>query len=349
MQARDIDGQRRAGIGHDSGAHHRREPVRADAAQALDPQFVGAAVSHCAATPVFLGEVVPRHPVDVGGQRAWPRRPASSPPAPSACWRAAHARRRSAPPSARIRQVAQSDVTDARQRSVDTAQHVGDADVGGRPGEFVAAVTPAVAAHQPIGPQVGKNVDEELRRNALGLGSSSVLTRSPPEPRPTVTIARTAYSRFADIRMPRILPSDPAGNGSKTREPDRQHLAATVISALRAASTALGAPEVTRLVTASLPTGPDVMPGTRGRVRARLRSPSSCRSQAIGQVRHRRRRDDLRGVKHCRSPLNPVATKDFGLRRRAAPPGRAGVWAGTVSMDPAAPSGRPWRAVQRRR
>ena len=44
-----------------------------------------------------------------------------------------------------------ADVPDAGQRPVDAAQHVGDADLVG-PGEFVAAVAAALAAHQSVGP-----------------------------------------------------------------------------------------------------------------------------------------------------------------------------------------------------
>ena len=69
-----------------------------------------------------------------------------------------------------VRQVAEPDVADAGERTVDAAQHVGDADVGGGPGQLVSAFAATTAAHQPVVAQHGEDVDEELRRDALGRG-----------------------------------------------------------------------------------------------------------------------------------------------------------------------------------
>ncbi len=66
-------------------------------------------------------------------------------------------------------QIPQPDVADLAG-PVDTAQDVGDADRLGRTGQFVAAVPAAVASHQSVGAQIGKDIDEELRGNALGGG-----------------------------------------------------------------------------------------------------------------------------------------------------------------------------------
>lgn len=66
-----------------------------------------------------------------------------------------------------VGQIAHADVPHTGQRAVDATQHVGDADRGGRPGQLVAAVAAALAAHQSVGAQIGQDVDEELRRNAL--------------------------------------------------------------------------------------------------------------------------------------------------------------------------------------
>ena len=69
-----------------------------------------------------------------------------------------------------VRQVAETDVAHAGQRAVDASQHVGDADLGRGPGQRVSAVAATVATDQTVGTQVGEDVDEELRRNALRLG-----------------------------------------------------------------------------------------------------------------------------------------------------------------------------------
>ena len=69
-----------------------------------------------------------------------------------------------------IRQIAEPDVAHAGQRAVDAAERVGDADVGGGAGQRISAVAAAVAANQAVGAQTGKDVDEKLRRDALGLG-----------------------------------------------------------------------------------------------------------------------------------------------------------------------------------
>ena len=70
----------------------------------------------------------------------------------------------------RIGQVAEADVAHAGQRPVDASQHVGDADLGGRPGQLIAALAAAAAAYQSVGSQIRQDVDEELRWNGLRLG-----------------------------------------------------------------------------------------------------------------------------------------------------------------------------------
>ena len=209
MQARDIDGQRRAGIGPrfrcPSPTQNQFGPMLP---RRSTPNLSVPPSATAPPTPVFLGEVVPRHPVGVGrrqraqghvGQRRLLQHRAHA--------GATHARRRSVPPSTEYGRSPSPDVTDTRQRSVDTAQHVSDADVGGRSGEFGSRHRARWLRHQPIGPQVRKKCRRELRRNALGFCPFVGLDQIPGGTEANCVIARTVYSAFADIRMPRILPS----------------------------------------------------------------------------------------------------------------------------------------------
>ena len=69
---------------------------------------------------------------------------------------------------------------DVRERAVDGANDVGQADLRGGPGEPVATLRPAPAADEPGVPEVGEDVLEEVRRDLLRLRDPLALERPSP-------------------------------------------------------------------------------------------------------------------------------------------------------------------------
>ena len=81
---------------------------------------------------------------------------------------------------------------DRAERAVDGADHVGDGDLVGRPGQRVAAVGPAVARDDPGAAQLEQDVLEELLRDALGVRQPLGRDRRPSPARRSSTSARIA-------------------------------------------------------------------------------------------------------------------------------------------------------------
>src|SRR5262249_18341748 len=98
---------------------------------------------------------------------------------------------------------------DARERPVDRTDHVGEVDLAGRPAEPVAALGPALAAHEPRVPEVGHDVLEELDRDRLRLRDPLAfdrrIVRSGELPQRTDRVVRLRRDAHARIR-----PASPA-------------------------------------------------------------------------------------------------------------------------------------------
>ena len=135
-----------------------------------------------------------------------------------------------------IGQITEPDIAHAGQRAVDAAQHVGDADLGGRPGQLVAALTAAAAVDQSIGTQIGQDVDQKLRRDALrlgqvvGLDQRALVGRGQLDHRPDRVLrlgrhphaANSALTSRTAGRSGRRIPAGgvAAGLGSRQRDAD---------------------------------------------------------------------------------------------------------------------------------